>query len=370
MQSKADAYASKGIFASTTCEDRAGIEHYFYDRLAQKGVVSVASRADVRYENHYQRFAPYEWGYAPSLDRFEDSLGQLACRQKDGPPRYTPANPLWPQRVFGLVTTTYTNAPSPDVSELKAQLSACGIVLKDDLQVIDNGQSASDQQMIQSVTAAENTLQRDQVTTVICVCHTIEAQQLQRQSTATGYNPEWLFSSYMYLDQEYNELQLSSDSQMAHTIGVSGWNKYVDHASTPWYQAIREIEPTFDFNAHVYSDVGIPILYQSMLALASGIQMAGPVLTPSTFQQGLFRTHFPNPKSPISEGTAGFNTRGAGDHTMVKDVALWWWANNTRGTYPGSSSAFCYLNRGERVVFDQLPTDPAYYNFQKPPCDP
>src|SRR5258708_17094819 len=45
--------------------------------------------------------------------------------------------------------------------------------------------------------------------------------------------------------------------------------------------------------------------YWVMLLMASGIQMAGPNLTPQSFEAGLQRAAFPNPDDPIMAGKGG-----------------------------------------------------------------
>jgi hypothetical protein len=83
--------------------------------------------------------------------------------------------------------------------------------------------------------------------------------------------------------------------------------------------------------------------YHSWLLLAAGIQMAGPDLTPATFEAGLERAAFPNPVSPLYEGAVGFN---GGNHGMTLDSTVWWWNNAARSPSAGS---ICYFNHGQRI---------------------
>jgi hypothetical protein len=300
------------------------------------------------------------------MDHLQDYLGQLACQLQGRPPSYTTPNPLWTKRKFALVWSAYTNAPAPDVSEIENQLAACGITLGDKLPIVeDSTRSETSQEVVQSGAADVQRLQTDQDTTVICICHVSSTTVLTRQSTAQGYTPEWMMSSFLYNDQEINEAVYSNDQQWAHMIGVSVWNKYTPWNQQPWYAAEHEENPTWNFQQNVGSE-SIFQQYDMLLVLASGIQMAGPILTPYTFQQALWRTHFPNPASPIYEGTAGFNNWGVEDHSFVKDAALYWWSNQNEGNYGGA--AYCYLHNGLRVVIGRFPSDPSYYNFQQQPC--
>jgi hypothetical protein len=102
-----------------------------------------------------------------------------------------------------------------------------------------------------------------------------------------------------------------------------------------------------------------------MLLLASGIQMAGPNLTPRSFEHGLQTTTFPNPDNPNMEGKVGF----LGDsYAMTVDGAEWWWSAASRSPYAGSSvGSICYVQGGARHELGGWPAggDP----FFRLPCD-
>lgn len=105
-------------------------------------------------------------------------------------------------------------------------------------------------------------------------------------------------------------------------------------------------------------------LYQSLLVLASGIQMAGPNLTPETFARGLQSQAFPNPEHPLRAGNVGF----ARNHSMTNDVAEIWWNETARDPYgDGGPGAHCYIDGGARRTAGRWPSgDDAYF---APPCD-
>src|SRR3546814_12399489 len=63
---------------------------------------------------------------------------------------------------------------------------------------------------------------------------------------------------------------------------------------------------------------GVEELYYQMYILAIGIQLAGPNLTPETFQAGMYA--YPGGVGP--RGTWGF---GPGDHTPTDDYREIWW---------------------------------------------
>jgi hypothetical protein len=114
-------------------------------------------------------------------------------------------------------------------------------------------------------------------------------------------------------------------------------------------------------------EVGRDYEYRNLLLIASGIQMAGPGLTPETFQAGLQRALFPNPDTGIMAGHVGFN---GGSHAMTIDAAEYWWSNADRGPLPDESSggAWCYVDHGRRHSLSNpwpIGGDP----FFNQPCD-
>ena len=93
--------------------------------------------------------------------------------------------------------------------------------------------------------------------------------------------------------------------------------------------------------------------------------MAGPNLTPATFEAGLQRTVFPNPDHPIKAAKVGFQN---GSHTMTIDSVQWWWSNSGRSPYPEEGAGtMCYTNDGGRFAKGRWPVG-AEDPFFKEPC--
>lgn len=92
--------------------------------------------------------------------------------------------------------------------------------------------------------------------------------------------------------------------------------------------------------------------YRMMLLLASGIQMAGPELTPETFERGLQRAQFPNPTHPNRQGRVGFE---GGSHAMMQDVVGFWWSFDVAPPDSQTAPAPCYLNDARRYQLGEIP---------------
>jgi len=344
-------------FAVVGCPDAGGREKYFFNELARKGVVSVTARPDLRAEADYQAFAPYEWNYYPGYDTDEQNLGAQACQLRDQPaPPYTPASPATHKRKFGVVYTSYSDSASIDPSYLDNTLAACGITIasKDVVKVdyvpsssgvgYQNRSPNSTQEAEQGVTQ----LLSDGVTTVIFIAHGSDTQQVLQEAESIGYHPEWMMGYFSYNTAWAPSPQSPSD-QWDHAFGLDYQNKLVPAPDNPWYQAVMAEDPTYSW-PYAPLSYGGWFAYEEELLLVSGLQMAGPDLTPQTFQQGLWKTHFPNPPSPYFEGTVGFDH----DHTWIKDRPLVWYSAESTGPW-GQSGVWCYVNLGRRYTDATLP---------------
>jgi hypothetical protein len=95
--------------------------------------------------------------------------------------------------------------------------------------------------------------------------------------------------------------------------------------------------------------IAVDLLYYFMYVIAIGIQMAGPDLTPQTFQQGMY--NYPRASGPA--GSWGF---GPGDYTPMDDAMVIWWNPDAESPYNGKRGA--YQTDGRRYRPGQWPTEP------------
>ena len=129
----------------------------------------------------------------------------------------------------------------------------------------------------------------------------------------------------------------------------------------PWYWAVREADPTSDPQGNTY--YASNSRYYQLLLLASGIQLAGPDLTPASFQRGLQAARFPNPgagAAPYFQARVGFQGQR---HVMSADASMWWYDPNRPGTIDASTpGSVCYVDRGRRYALGEWRrSDPAFF---------
>lgn len=343
-------------FASLAYIPRQGGERHYYDALARRGVLSVDSHAPLRTEAYLNNFSPYEWSYLPSFDVMMRNFGEWICKSLEGkPPRYAGEgiNKRTAPRTFGLTYARTSDGSVPDHTILETALrNGCGATPAVTVEF-----SSSKQVIAQFVSKG--------VSTVICLCSGgIYTDGLMPEATNQLFFPEWLVSSYHY--QDYDSVGQNYPTEHAdHILGITFHNKWLPQKDMPWYQAIKEADPYYETGDDGWASAAYERYYE-LLVLASGIQMAGPNLTPQSFREGLFKARFSAPGSgyePLWYPGGGF---GPGDHSMVDDAAMIWYSP-TADSYTTNvrKGSFCYIGRGKRYGFGQWPVgDPAF--FQNP----
>jgi hypothetical protein len=86
-----------------------------------------------------------------------------------------------------------------------------------------------------------------------------------------------------------------------------------------------------------------------MAQMAIGLQMAGPNLTPQTFEQGMF-------SYPPKLGPAGVWGFGPHDYTTSDDVREIYWDPNTISNYNQKKGAYIEIGPGKRYRQGEIPS--------------
>ena len=355
----ADAVASRGDFASLAYTPESGGELFYYDELAAHHVISVGTYGTWRSEVEMAAHAPYEWSLVGGgNDIGESGLGGFVCNQLKGRPAEYAGAPYGGQpRRFGLLETTL-NSYGADDSRLRSVLLDCGVTIAAEARYDDGGSAADTSNGAGAAQTAMVRFRQAGVTTVICLCEAYATDTTAMPAAANqGYFPEWLLSTYLNGDIAWAG-HLAPASEAAHFFGLSFMNKDLPAPQQPVSWALKEVDPGFawaqgsSFNAQSDATSAQWYLYDDLLILASGIQMAGPGLTPGQFQSALFRTRFPNPACggpPYYQACVGFPNV----HSWYQDVAVIWWSptttaystDNGAGTGGG---AYCSAELGAR----------------------
>jgi hypothetical protein len=347
-------------FASLAYCNASGADHHYYDALAQRKTISVSDgNLTTGVESHYRGRAPFEWNVQPGVDTILANTAQFICGKLAGrAPKYAgPAQARAATRTFGLIYTRAVDGTVPDVSPLRSGLKACGTTL---FEVRDDQSSDASRNGVNTMVSMQNA----GVTSVLCLCNNLDTRGIYMPAASgQGYQPEWVESTYINndIDNSYNGGNAPPD-QSQHVLGVTFRNKLLPRQDMPWFWALREADPNADPAAsHYYAAHS---RYEQLLLLASGIQLAGPRLTPQTFAAGLARARFPNPgaaRAPYYQARVGFN---GGRHTMSADAAMFWYDPGRPGTIdPSVPGAVCYVDGGRRYGLGEWGrSDPSFFS--------
>lgn len=351
---KADAeYVIKEVeaFASTSNGGCAyGVDSFYHSRLAQGGVTSI-TYFDTFTEPQLMNMHPHVWKYRPSPDIMLSHLGEWACKRlgKAKAEFARDAVLKGQERKYGIWLTRGDHVTGVEAETLVQELASCGIDVPR-RQIIE--ESAGQPYDANSGMAQ---LHAEGVTSLFAITYTGKVGGLMQTAELRGWGPEWLISSYDASDLSYYVRTSWPATQAAQAFGLSFRPKYQRPQYDYAWRAMTEggFTRPYEFERN---DL-IQDTYREFLWLASGIQMAGPNLTPQTFAEGLRRTVWPYPKNdPTYAGMLGAND---GTHSLVKSAAEIYWSAAATDPISGRKGAFCYVNHGARHRRGEYPKAPA-----------
>ena len=313
--------------------------------------------------------APYLYQYSMEVDEEFANFGEWGCKRLVGrnavyadgndssiPPRALNSLP----RKFGVLLEPFTDddpvARRDALDPMVDRLRACGGDVAEEDIIITPVSGSFDPSSAQN---AMLQLRDHDVTSVICMCNFFSFGTLQRAAEAVQYRPEWITGTFGLNDVDSSFfLGQGPKTQMVRTFGLTFNPRTIDPLLNPYNAALQEGDPSQapQTNAAVEGRLEV---YRGLLVLASGIQMAGPNLTPETFRDGLRKAQFPNPTTPLMAGAIDIKSDG---YSFTADGAEWWWSTTATGPFSDSSTnpgTVCYLNGGQRHVLGQWPTGDA-----------
>jgi hypothetical protein len=338
----------------------------FQTEMARRELVSAHSYVQFG-ENEMVPLAPYLWQYGMSFDKLVTAAGEMYCARLAGQQAVWAPDPFLKARTrtVGVVLQNTLRDTEIDLSPLKRALAACGTELAAEERISSNddtGLASPDRAQ-----AAMAKFKTKQITTVINLGFSFLSQNISTAADAQQYYPEWIFTTYGTLDTNTAiKVFWPQASERQSIMGITAIPPMRPWAQEPAYLAAKEVDPAVDPAADTTFLGSFTPQYRTLLLVASGIQMAGPNLTPQTFAAGLRKTRFPYPPGdPTKAGDVGFDN----DHSMTDDLAEFWWSEATKSPLgyvtDGSIGAVCYVDRGARHRVGKWPRGPAAF-FQGP----
>lgn len=301
----------------------------YADALFQQGVVNFGAPYPSR--QWFVDRRPFSWSIFPDGTNVVESAGaEIISRQTASSTADFAGPPLQGQRrVYGLVAPE-NKEYQESVDRYREILGAGGIVpavnLKYKLDIASMPNQASN--IIAQLKDAG-------VTTVLCGCDPVMlALGLTPKANEQDYFPEWGTAGLAFVDQDIVG-QLIDQKQWSRAFGIAYNAESEPQGRSFPYAAFKQMRPNDE------PAFGVEEIYYQLYMLSIGLQMAGPDLTPESFEAGMFAY-------PGATGPRGLWRFGEGDYTSTDDFREIWWDADRISGQNNRPGAWVQLNGGQR----------------------
>ena len=321
-------------------------ESAFLDELSRKGVVNWGGWNFS--DGLSTSLRPFHWDVLMGGDRQADLAAEFWCKQLAGKPAAFAGSELKGKTRKVAIMTADTPMTAPSARRLLGLLKKCDSN-GPQLQLYSSNTSTAASQS--TTTMAQ--LHRDGVTSVLWFSDPIAPVYGSKQMTSQGYFPENVLAGSGLLD--FDALGQAYDQQQwAHAFGLSDVG-----AATPIAQADAGRVWTAGGGGSTgsLSDYA-NIVWAYLSMVATGIQQAGPTLTPLTFERGLLSMPGFGSWQQKHDPRLWLTAFGSGDYTAISDVRQVYWDPSATSSVNGKQGAYVALAEGRRYQAGQLPSGP------------
>lgn len=186
-------------------------------------------------------------------------------------------------------------------------------------------------------------MKKDGITTIVLASDPLLPLLLGSRMSQQNYYPEYVVTGVALMDSSILG-QLYDQSQWKHAFGLSMLGEEQPQQASYAYAAAKSVDPNTE------PIFGVDIFYYFLYQLATGLQMAGPNLTPQTFANGM-RAY------PGGSGPAGTWAYPKGTYAPYRDAREIWWDPDAISPYNGAAGA--YRSDGKRYKPGKWPAGPA-----------
>jgi len=326
----------------------------YADELAARGVSCLGDCVLAQPDSFIQSRGPSIWPTLASPEQASEHWaafvgGQLAGGKAEfaGDPAFTDET-----RRFGIVR--YDDEPGTfdrSFKHFQELLEDQGVKIAADVPYQLDLERA--QETARTVIAA---LKEANVTSVILAGDPVFPLFLTGEATAQEFFPEWVVMGYAFTDTALFG-RLYDQRQWSHAFGVT-------MLPTRQLDTVDELATILSWQSGQGPDAKtFRVLVQAALIFFSGVHLAGPDLTPESFEAGLFRFPADRPTSPpyvhVSWGEHGIWP--GTDYNAGDDAGVIFW--DPAATGPDEVGAdgtgmWRYANGGTRFMPNQWPKKP------------
>jgi hypothetical protein len=325
----------------------------YVDEVTARGVMCMCT---VELPNAlYQKWAPYVWSTLQSLDQTYQLLVEYIVKRLHNKPAKW-AGDLTLQRknrVLGLLQyDTADYAYKSGAEYLKRELTKRGVKL-----VVGYFNGYPD--LAANQEQARPLIQRMKeagVTSLICACDPFAPIFFTQEATRQVYRPEWLIIGSALTDTSFFGRTYDQD-QWSHAFGLGQLVARLPERLSDSYRLY-----TWEYGHDPVARAGYGVIRAPIDIFYHGVHMAGPSLTPKSFETGLFS----EPLIGANKKTVASISFGTGiwpfkDYTAFDDVTEMWWDRTARGEDEIGNNGvglYRYVAGGKRYIPGQWPTSP------------
>ena len=315
----------------------------YEDELARLHVLCLACGLSVPYSG-YQQDAPYLWGALPSPDTLITDALDLVVSQLMGKDAAYAGEASMRRRRRSFAMVHYDQNP-PIYGALNQQLTRQ--FASTGLRIVDNESYLLDlPELPQEAATIAARLKSSDATTVIFAGDPIMPIYLTRAAAAIGYFPEWVITGTVLTDTTTLG-RLYDQQEWAHAFGISSLP-----VPTPPSQAQARTLFEWYYGRPPAAAKTASLVLEPIELMFVGAELAGPDLTPTTFQQGLF--HMPPSGGGPTDPRIGFGPNGPPPlpaYSSPADFTLIWWDPGATGVDEEGVSGtgmYRYVDGGKR----------------------
>ena len=301
----------------------------------------------------YAQRAPYVFTLTPNGDQSDQMLAEYVGKKLAGQPASHAGDPALTHRTrqFGLLYIQ-ANADSKTYADEEASL----LKTKYGVDVTEVAYTLDPTSLQEQATTDIAKLKAAGVTSVIFSGDPVAPATFTTQATAQHYFPEWIIGASALVDTTVFA-RTYDQQQWSHAFGISFLGARVSRDNSgAWF-----LYKWFTGTTPPAVDGYALILPQPQIFYAA-LQAAGPDLTISTFQQGMFT--LATPPGSTTDPAFSYGSHGLWPYPSyngLDDTTEIWWNPAAQGpdeVGKQGTGMYEYVNGGKRYLFGQWTTSP------------
>jgi hypothetical protein len=307
--------------------DISGNTEPYDDALSRRAVINIG--APYLSDGWMQQHAPYAWSELPAGSTVALASADWGAKRVMGKPAAFAGGDLKGRTRKVLALAPENSWYQESVQVAQKYLQGHGTKF-DEIQTYRLDLSLLSNQADNIIAKAKT----DGITTLFCACDPLLPIFLTQKARAQNYYPEWVVVGTALTDTDLAG-QLYDQTEWSHAFGISFLGQPQPLRASFGYNAYKSVRPQDE------PAFAVDLIYTQMYLLWLGIQMAGPQLTPQTFQQGLLA--WPGGSGPY--GTWKFRP---GFYTPTIDGREIYWDPNKNSIQTSKAGAYVESQPGVR----------------------